>query len=316
MLKLFQCMSFFVFLSSTFVSASTSPTPLKFSATKVSDKVYSIVAPSYGRPTAENQGWNSNSHFIVTDSGVLVIDTGSSEPIGQAIKSAIQDVTDKPIRWVVNSHSHADHWLGNGAFKSPDVEFISTSLASQTMALDGPIDVKAFKKMTKGATGESTLLYPTSMIDKTHKRQFGNVDVEFYLAQNGHSPGDIYLWLPKQRIAFSGDLLSKNYLPIMTPRGDVPNLITTLKEIEQLAPVSILVGHGERVPKRALSRDIAFLTAAWKGVKNGLSQAESVESIVKRLQSSLGPKYRAEYQDFDSSIQYLVEMMVEKQHRA
>ncbi|WMN62058.1 MBL fold metallo-hydrolase (plasmid) [Pseudoalteromonas xiamenensis] len=313
MVKLFQCMSFFLFLSNACVSASTSPVSLKLTAIKVSDNVYSIVAPSYGRPTAENQGWNSNSHFIITGDGVLVVDTGSSESIGQAIKNAIQDVTEQPIRWVVNSHSHADHWLGNGAFKSSEVEFISSSLTLQTMAEDGPADVKAFQKMTQGITGESPLIYPTTMIDKSLKRQFGHEEVEFHLAQNGHSPGDIYLWLPNQRIVLGGDLLSTHYLPIMTPRGNVTNLIATLKKLEQLAPKSILTGHGEPAPKSAISRDIAFLTSVWKGVKTGLSQAERVESIVKRLQSSLGPQYRAEYQDFDSSIQYLVEMMVEKQ---
>ena len=87
-----------------------------FSVTPIADNVYSIVSPSHGRPTPENKGWNSNSHFVVTDNGVLVFDTGSSELIGEGIISAIKSVTNKPVRWVVNSHSHADHWLGNAAF--------------------------------------------------------------------------------------------------------------------------------------------------------------------------------------------------------
>lgn len=80
-----------------------------FSVIPTTKNVYSIVAPSYGLPTPENKGWNSNSHFVVTENGVLIFDTGSSELIGKEIKRAIKSVTDQPIRWVVNSHSHADH---------------------------------------------------------------------------------------------------------------------------------------------------------------------------------------------------------------
>ncbi len=81
-----------------------------FVVTPIAKNVYSIISPSFGLPTPENKGWNSNSHFVVTEKGVLLFDTGSSELIGNKIKSAIKSVTDQPVRWVINSHSHAGHW--------------------------------------------------------------------------------------------------------------------------------------------------------------------------------------------------------------
>ncbi|MEQ8574211.1 MAG: hypothetical protein RIB63_09120, partial [Fulvivirga sp.] len=69
-----------------------------FAVTAIAENIYSIVSPSIGLPTPENQGWNSNSHFVVTENGVLLFDTGSSEAIGNKIRKAIQSVTDQPVR--------------------------------------------------------------------------------------------------------------------------------------------------------------------------------------------------------------------------
>ena len=107
------------------VQVSAENSDFNFSAKPISKNVYSIISPSYGRPSAENKGWNSNSHFVVTSEGVLVFDTGSSQLIGKGIIKAIKSVTEQPIRWVVNSHSHADHWLGNAAFVDIGAEVIS-----------------------------------------------------------------------------------------------------------------------------------------------------------------------------------------------
>ncbi|MFT5571507.1 MAG: cyclase [Cryomorphaceae bacterium] len=90
-------------------NAWAADTSFDFSVKSIADNIYSIVSPSFGLPTPDNKGWNSNSHFVVTDKGVLLFDTGSSEVIGNEIKDAIKSVTDKPVRWIINSHSHADH---------------------------------------------------------------------------------------------------------------------------------------------------------------------------------------------------------------
>lgn len=121
-----------------------------FKPTAITENVYSIVSPSLGLPTPENKGWNSNSHFVVTEKGVLLIDTGSSESIGKAIRTAIKTVTDQPVRWVINSHSHADHWLGNAAFNDKGTEIITSNQALTTMKGHGPGAVKFYSKVTKG----------------------------------------------------------------------------------------------------------------------------------------------------------------------
>jgi cyclase len=152
-------------------------TGFDFSVTTIEKNVYSIVSPSYGLPTAENKAWNSNSHFVVTNDGVLVIDTGSSETIGKEIKKAIKSVTNKPVRWVVNSHSHADHWLGNAAFTDTGADIIASARALKIMKKYGQEDVDAFSRMTKGANGSTKIVYPTSLLVQGEKRNLGGMDV-------------------------------------------------------------------------------------------------------------------------------------------
>ena len=89
-----------------FNSAWAANAVFDFTVTPVTENVYSIISPSYGRPSPENKGWNSNSHFIVTEKGVLVFDTGSSELIGheiiKAIKSSKLHVRVSPETYLVD----------------------------------------------------------------------------------------------------------------------------------------------------------------------------------------------------------------------
>ncbi len=240
------------------VSADTG---FDFSVKAVTENVYSIIAPSVGRPTPENRGWNSNSHFIVTDDGVLVFDTGSSEIIGNELLRAIGTVTEQPVRWVVNSHSHADHWLGNAAFANKGAQVISTRPSMLAMKEDGQGVVEAFSKMTDGATGHTKATYPTSFLLQSQKQTFGGVEIEFIFSDNGHSPGDVLMWLPKQKIIFGGDVLSSDWMPIMTPRGNVNNLIDTLEAVIGLNPTFVLPGHGQISNVQSVKRDAKFLSA-------------------------------------------------------
>jgi glyoxylase-like metal-dependent hydrolase (beta-lactamase superfamily II) len=301
-----QVLIFFGVLGFITHSAWATNASFDFAVTPIADNVYSIVSPAYGRPTPENKGWNSNSHFVVTEEGVLVFDTGSSELIGQGIISAIKSVTNKPVRWVVNSHSHADHWLGNAAFVDIGAEIISTEPSVATMKKDGPIDVGAFSRMTKGATGSPRLSYPTLLLAQGEKRNLGGVDVEFIFSNGAHSPGDILMWLPKQKIIFGGDVLSSDWMPIITHHGNMPNLIDTLHAVITMNPAIVLPGHGKPTTVKSVIRDADLLNAVWALVKEGYDDGKKPDEILSQVSTELGQKYRPLYKDFDANSNYLV----------
>ncbi len=284
-----------------------------FSVTPIADNVYSIVSPSFGLPTPENKGWNSNSHFVVTDKGVLLFDTGSSEIIGNEIKKAIKSVTKKPVRWVVNSHSHADHWLGNAGFTDTGAEIIASERAVRVMKEDGQGPVDAFSRMTKGATGTTHVKYPTLLLSQGEKRNIGGLDVEFILSNDAHSPGDILMWLPKQKILIGGDVLSSQWMPILTYHGNVPHLIETLYDVAKLNPEIVLTGHGNATSGKSIKRDADLVAGVWKRVKEGYGDNKKPAEIILAVSDELGPTYRPLYQNFDSEIKRHVELMYKRQ---
>jgi cyclase len=284
-----------------------------FSVTPIAENVYSIVSPSLGLPTPENKGWNSNSHFVVTEKGVLLFDTGSSESIGNAIKKAIKSVTDKPVRWVINSHSHGDHWLGNAAFTDTGVEIIASNKALTTMKEDGQGTVEFYSRVSKGAIGSTQLVYPTLLLTQGKKRNFGGVDIEFIFSNDGHSPGDILMWLPKQKIIFGGDVLSSDWMPIITGHGNVPNLIDTLYHIAKLNPAIVLTGHGRATTVTSVIRDADLLSNVWKQVKVGFEKNKKPNEILLDVSAKQGQEYRSLYKDFDSEIERHVKLMYKLQ---
>lgn len=279
----------------------------------IAKNVYSIVSPSFGLPTPENKGWNSNSHFVVTEKGVLLFDTGSSELIGNKIKVAIKSVTDQPVRWVVNSHSHADHWLGNAAFIDTVTEIIASSQALILMKKYGQEDVDFFSQVTKGTIGSTQLVYPNLLLSHGQKRNFGGVDIEFIFSNDGHSPGDILMWLPKQKIIFGGDVLSSDWMPVITDHGHVSNLINTLYTIAKLNPSIVLTGHGSTTTVKSIIRDADLLSSVWKQVKLDYQNDKKPGETLLDVKAKLEPKYRLLYKNFVSEIERYVKLMYKLQ---
>jgi cyclase len=295
-------------------STSAANISFDFSVTPIAENVYSIVSPSLGLPSPENKGWNSNSHFVVTEKGVLLFDTGSSESIGNEIKIAIKSVTDKPVRWVVNSHSHADHWLGNAAFTDIGAQIMTTNKVLTTMKTDGPGAVKFYSRVSKGTIGSTQLVYPTLLLAQGEKRNFGGVDIEFIFSNDGHSPGDVLMWLPKQKIIFGGDVLSSDWMPIITGHGNVSNLIDTLYTIAKLNPAVVLTGHGSATTVKSVIRDAGLLSNVWKLVKAGYEEDKKPNEILLDVRAKLGPKYSPLYKNFVSEIERHVKLMYKLQH--
>mgnify|MGYP005991140645 CR=1 FL=1 len=280
---------------------------LKFKVTAITENVYSIVSPYKGLPTPENKGWNSNSHFVITKNGVILFDTGSSETIGNKIKVAIKSVTNQPVRWVVNSHSHADHWLGNSAFK--DAEFITTKDALLTMKKYGKDDLKFYSKVTKGTIGNTQLKYPTTILTNEQKRNLGGIDVEFIFSNNGHSPGDILMWLPKQKIIFGGDVLSSDWMPMISNYKNISNLINFLNNVVKLNPIIILTGHGKATTIKSIKRDAELLSSVRNLVNKEYQKGKTLNNTLYEVKLKLKVKFQFLYKDFDSEVERHIKIM-------
>ncbi|WP_159559551.1 quinoprotein relay system zinc metallohydrolase 1 [Alcanivorax sp. S71-1-4] len=222
-----------------------------------------------------NGGDISNSAFIVTPQGVVVIDTGSTLAYGRALRRAIAALTDQPVRWVINTHHHPDHVFGNAAFDDARIMALPGTIAA--LARDAPAFLATLTaRLGETAQGTVTRLPETAVSE-------GTLDLDGYVLQlyalRGHTGADLVILDPRTGVLFAGDLLFWQRAPT-TPH--TPSLVQWLADLDELAALevnAIVPGHGP------LARSDAPLlqTRAWlvwldallrEGVARGATQNE------------------------------------------
>jgi glyoxylase-like metal-dependent hydrolase (beta-lactamase superfamily II) len=267
---------------------------------EVAPGVYAVITPTRELPNPENRGWNSNSAFVVTGQGVLVFDTGSSAAIGEALREAISGITDEPVRWVVNSHGHGDHWLGNAAFAHPELEIIASPQVRARIEREGTVWVERFARMTDGATGDSRILVPNTLIDAPTGRRFGEIEVQILPSGSSHSPGDLMLWLPGRGVLIAGDVVYSDRMP-STNEADVRQWRELLSELIAMEPAVVIPGHGKLTDLEGLRRLQDLLEAFWIAVEQGYAAGKADYEMVADVLDALAT-YRPYYPGLEEKV--------------
>lgn len=287
-------------------AATVGDYPMK--AEQIADGVYAIVSPANDFPNETNLGWNSNSAFVVTDEGLLVFDTGSSETIGKALLKTIRSVSDAPIKWVINSHSHGDHWLGNGAFAAEKpAEMIASDVAIELMQKNGFEWVERFSNMTGGATGSFTPVPAKDAVTQAMERTFGNLQVQILFSGNSHSPGDIVFWLPQKKVLLTGDTMYTKRPPA-TFDANVKQWIAFLADVGELEPEVVIPGHGPVAGAESISNLRDYFDTMWSLVAEGYDDGKSdyeIAPLVKERMKRFEREYPGLYDRLGESVSHV-----------
>jgi glyoxylase-like metal-dependent hydrolase (beta-lactamase superfamily II) len=212
-------------------------------AEKVVDNVYAIVGP-LGQRSAENDGLNANFGFVVTPKGVILIDSGASLLGAKKIEAAIAGVTKQPVRWVVNTGSQDHRWLGNDYFAGQGAEVIAMSRTAATQAEYAGQHMEGMKRfLGERMQGTRPLPAPKTLAGDSATLERGGETLELTYT-NAHFPGDAWVWLPKQRVMLSGDLVYVDRLLGVLPWSSVKNGQQAFKAMAALKPARIVPGHG------------------------------------------------------------------------
>jgi glyoxylase-like metal-dependent hydrolase (beta-lactamase superfamily II) len=212
-------------------------------AENVTDNVYAIVGP-LGQRSADNDGLNANFGFIVTDEGVILIDSGASRLGAGKLAAAIRSVTDKPVRWVINTGSQDHRWLGNDHFASQGAEVIALARTAATQVQYAEQEMDGLGPFL-GDRLQGTRPQPaTRTLDgEAVTLELGGEPLELTYT-DAHFPGDARVWLPKHRVVFSGDLVYVDRLLGVLPYSSVRNGRKAFHALEALQPKRIIPGHG------------------------------------------------------------------------
>lgn len=212
-------------------------------AEPVADNIYAIVGP-LGQRSADNDGLNANYGFIVADSGVILIDSGASRLGAEKLAKAVKAVTDKPVRWVVNTGGQDHRWLGNDYFAARGAEVIALARTAATQSQYAEQQLGGLK----GFLGERLAGTSPRPASKALQRDAAALELggeTLVLAYtDAHYPGDAWVWLPRPGVLFSGDLIYVDRLLGVLPWSSVKNGQKAFHGMVALNPKIIVPGHG------------------------------------------------------------------------
>lgn len=224
-----------------------------------------------------NGGNIVNTGFVVTSAGVVVIDSGPSLDYGRQLRQLIGTVTDRPVRLVLITHAHPDHYLGNGAFGDVAISALDGTRAE--IAGTPPALLDGIYRLVGDAMAGTTLIPPTGVVAEG-PLVVGDHDLEL-LALDGHTKADLAVFDRTTGVLFAGDIAFLDRTPT-TPQADIDHWLAALDRLRALPAKLVVPGHGPVAPPpQAFDQTAAYLTwlrqALFAAAARGLDAAEVID---------------------------------------
>jgi glyoxylase-like metal-dependent hydrolase (beta-lactamase superfamily II) len=229
---------------------------------------------------------SSNASFLVTPEGVLVVDTRQHVRDGEDLLARIRKVTDKPIKWVVNSHFHADHYLGNPAFKAAGATIVAhrdTAMLMQKLHSKEISRRGGFFKRRGYDPKDVALVMPDVTFDHEMTIRLGGRDIRLVYLGPGQQIGDTFVLFPHRRAVHTpGAFAQKSWAnTVFTP--SVEGWIGVLRKLAAMDIDTVLPAHGD-VAKRADLEELArFLSTLDSAVRAAIAKGMSADDMAKAL---------------------------------
>ncbi len=199
-----------------------------------------------GMASAANEGFMSNAGFVVTDEGVVVLDALGTPVLGEQLIGEIEKITDKPIKLVIISHYHADHYYGLQAFKERGIEVWAHQAGEPILNSE---DARARLEQRRADlfpfVDEKTQPTPADrwLDDDGAEIRLGGVTMRVIYVGPTHSPDDVVLHVVEDDLVFAGDLLFRGRVPFVG-NADTRGWLKALDRLLEIDAKVLVPGHG------------------------------------------------------------------------
>ncbi len=238
---------------------------------------------------------SANIGFVVGARCVAVIDSGGAIATGEALAKAIAAVTDKPVCYVINTHVHFDHVLGNSAFQGPDTQFAGHHALAEAMAANREFFAESFAAEL-GPDGAAHVIGPGLLVDDTVELDLGQRVLVLHAVGTAHTTTDLTVHDRASNTLWSGDLLFRDRMPILD--GSLSGWLAWMSETMARTYTLVIPGHGapDRDWPAGAQAQQRYLTAlrddTRAAIKRGLFIDEASDSVAsgERGHWSLGER--------------------------
>ncbi|MFN0265066.1 MBL fold metallo-hydrolase [Tepidamorphus sp. 3E244] len=198
-----------------------------------------------GPGTYENAGHNNNLTFIITGEGVVVVNGGAAYLLAKALHDEIKLITDQEVVLVIDENGQGHAMLGNSYWAEQGVPILAHEDAAHEFEEYGAQSLASMKASSKERAEGTTIALPTETFSDRKDLKIGRFTIEVLHLGPAHSPGDIQVWLPEEKLVIAGDMAFHERMPPIFPETDTKGWIETWEnEFEALGALYVIPGHG------------------------------------------------------------------------
>lgn len=267
--------------------------PAAAGLTKIADNVYSYVGVS---PAGPQNSFGANAGIVIGQDGILVVDTLISAKEAKRFIKDIRAISQKPIKFVVNTHYHLDHAFGNSEFNKLGAIIISQENDRRSLATLGPEGLKNIKNygLSEQDMAGTTIVSPALGFSDRLIIDLGGQLVELVHTMPSHTSGSVMVIVPDKKIVFAGDVLFTDMHPFLA-EGDLDGWNTVLDSLLALDGYSIIPGHGPLSGKKDVLEMQKYLTTFDTAAKDLAQTTQGVEAISAALKKVLPPRSQGDF---------------------
>jgi glyoxylase-like metal-dependent hydrolase (beta-lactamase superfamily II) len=229
---------------------------------------------------------NNTSGFIITADSVVLVGGGATEGSAKMLEAAVKTVTDKPIKQVINIGVQDHHWMGNSYFLAQKIPVSALAKTVESQKTQESMNRMRLASGIGGKPEDLKVEYANDVIASDEKTlTIGGTEMSLRYLGDAHFPGDAVLWLPKEKIVFTGDMVfNDRMLGVLPEITKIKAWQTTFKKMAELKPEHVIPGHGKPSDLATAQKNTGdYLDWLVTEVGKSLADMEDLGDAVKRL---------------------------------